>query len=346
MMTYRNILNAAKGSLIKAVLAAACVLIASVSCHRRPLEDPDLRTAVKITINTDGIQNVTCDIYNPNIPLQKIEPTVMHVIFYDAATDNVVSENFLTGISTDDSGRRVISGEVQLIPGEYKMLAYDFGTEDALIKDYYLWGRTLAYTEQVPSNVLTRFTTKGGETPNILKEPEHLEVARKELEVIPYHDAIWTIEADARSVVESWYIQVHVDGVQWVNSAQAVLSGMASGNYIEQDLRVTDPEASVWFQLKKSQDAGKDVVCTVFNTFGHIDGATDHLEITFDVSTVDKKIIRKTFDITDLFKTENAVKHHWLLIDETIKVEPPESSGGAFDPKIDDWDEEHREIDI
>lgn len=345
-MTCRNIRNALKGSLMKATLSALCILACTVSCHRRPLEDPDLRTAVKIIVNTDGIQNVTCDVYNPNIPLQTIEPTVMHVIFFDAATDKVVSENFLTGIFTDDSGRRVISGEVQLTPGEYKMLAYDFGTEDALIKDYYLWGQALAYTDPVPANVLTRFTTKGEESPNILKEPEHLEVARKELEVIPYHDAVWTVEAEARSVVESWYIQIHVDGVQWVNSAQAVLSGMAGGNYIMQDLRVTEPEASVWFQLKKSQDAGKDVVCTVFNTFGHIDGATDHLEITFDVSTVDKKIIRKTFDITDLFNSENAVKHHWLLIDETIKVEPPSSSGGAFDPKIDDWDEEHREIEI
>ena len=334
------------GGLKKAVLAAACVLVSSVSCHRRPLEDPDLRTAVKIIIDTDGIRNVTCDVYNPDIPLQKIEPTVMHVLFYDAATDKVVSENFLTGVSTDESGRRVISGEVQLVPGEYRMLAYDFGTEDALVKDWYLWGQTLAYTEQVPSNVLTRFATKTGDTPNIIKEPEHLEVARKELEVIPYHDDVWTVEAEARSVVESWYIQVHVDGVQWVNSAQAVLSGMASGNRIMQDLRVTDPEASSWFQLKKSKDAGRDVVCTVFNTFGHIDGATDHLEITFDVSTVDRKIIRKTFDITDLFKSENAVKHNWLLIDETIKVEPPSSSGGAFDPKIDDWDEVHKEIDI
>lgn len=357
MKTYRNIRNAfGAGSLsgtvrgaacvLRRVVLTACVIVGALSCHRRPLEDPDLRTAVKITIDTDGIQNVTCDVYNPNIPLQKIEPTVMHVIFYDAATDNVVSENFLTGVSTDDEGRRVISGEVQLAPGEYRMLAYDFGTEEAKVKDYYLWGKTLAYTDPVPSSVLTRFATKGEDTPNIIREPEHLEVARKEQESIPYHDAIWTVEATARSVVESWYIQVHVDGVQWVNSAQAVLSGMASGNYIEQDLRVTEPEATAWFALKKSQDAGKDVVCTVFNTFGHIPDATDHLEITFDVSTVDKKIIRKTFDITELFKSENAVKHHWLLIDETIKVEPPESSGGAFDPKIDDWDEEHREIDI
>ena len=345
-MSYRNIRNTVKGSPIKAALAVAFVLMTSVSCHRRPLEDPELRTAVKITVNTDGIRNVTCDVYNPDIPLQKIEPTVMHVLFYNAATGKVAAEDFLTGVGTDGSGRRVISGEVQLLPGEYSMLAYDFGTEDAKVKDWYIWGQTLAYTEQVPANVLTRFATRAGETPNIIMEPEHLEVARKELESIPWHDDVWTVEAEARSVVESWYIQVHVDGVQWVNSVQAVLSGMACGNWIMQDRKVTDPEASSWFQLKKSRDAGKDVVCTVFNTFGRIPDAPGNLEITFDVSTVDKKIIRKTFDITDLFKSENAVKHNWLLIDETIKVEPPASSGGAFDPKIDDWDEEHREIDI
>lgn len=345
MMMNMNIRNTAAGSL-RVVLAVLCAVFIAPSCHRRPLEDPDYRTLVRIAVDTDGIQNVTCDIYNDKIPVQKIEPTVMHVIFYGAADGSYVTEGFIQNISTDERGRRVLSGEVYLGPGEYSMLAYDFGTEDAIVKDYYIWNKALAYTEPVPSNVITRFTTKGEEEPNIRKEPEHLPVARKELEVIPYHDDTWVVSAEAKSVVESWYVQVHIDGIEWVNSAQAVLSGMVGSNLIATDTRVTEPEASVWFSLKKSQDKGQDVVCTVFNTFGRIPDSTDKLEMTFDVSTVDKKIIRKTFDITGLFQTENAVLHHWLLLDETIKVEPPKSSGGAFDPKIDDWDEEHREIDI
>ncbi len=331
---------------VAAVLTASSVPVVC-ACHFRPLTDPNLLTEVRVRINNDGIQNVTCDVYNPAIPVQKIEPTAMHVLFYNDGDGSVAAESFITKVSADSEGYRVLSGEVQLLPGNYRMLAYDFGTEETIVKDYYIWDKAKAYTDPVPSGVLSRFNTRGGEPAmDIRMEPEHLPVARLETETIPYHDAPMTVTAEARSVVESWYVQVHVDGIEWVNSAQAVLSGMVGENLIATDTRVTEPETSVWFSLKKSQDKGKDVVCTVFNTFGRIPDSTDKLEITFDVSTVDKKIIRKTFDVTGLFRTENAVLHHWLLIDETIKVEPPKSSGGAFDPKIDDWDEEHREIDI
>ena len=329
-----------------ATVAVLCAVFIATSCHRRPLDEPDYRTSVRVAVNTDGIRNVTCDIYNDRIPVQKIEPEVMHVIFFDAATGKYVTEDFLQNVSTAADGRRVVSGEVYLGPGSYRMLAYDFGTEETKIRDYHDYAKACAFTDPAPSNVLTRFSTKGGEEPNILMEPEHLEVASRELEVIPYHDDPWTISADAHSVVESWYVQVRVDGIEWVNSAQAVLSGMAGASLIATDTKVNEPEASVWFTLKKSEDNGEAVVCAVFNTFGRIPNASGNLQITFDVSTVDKKTIRKTFDITDLFQTENALRHNWLLIDETIKVEPPKSSGGAFDPKIDDWDEEHRDIDI
>ena len=51
----------------------------------------------------------------------------------------------------------------------------------------------------------------------------------------------------------------------------------------------------------------------------------------------------RTFDISGLFETENAIRHHWLLLDETIKIDPP-PTGGGFDPKVDDWDEEHHDV--
>lgn len=329
---------------------AAALIAASVpavtACNFRPLTDPNLITEVRVRINNDGIQNVTCDVYNDRIPLQKIEPTAMHVIFFDSESGKVGGEGFITGVSTDSEGYRVVSGNVQLLPGNYSMLAYDFGTEATLVRDYYVRDKALAYTDKAPSNILSRFSAKGEVGPEIVVEPEHLAVASLPEATIPYHEAPYTIEAEARSVVESWYLQIYVDGIEWVNSAQAILSGMVSGNYIATNTRVTEPETAVWFSLSKGEDKGKAVICTVFNTFGRVPDSDGKMEVTFDVSTSDRKVIRKTFDVSELFLSENAVKHHWLLIDETIKVEPPKSSGGAFDPKVDDWDDEHRDVEI
>lgn len=85
------------------------------------------------------------------------------------------------------------------------------------------------------------------------------------------------------------------------------------------------------------------MICTVFDTFGRIDRSTNNLEVTFNIQTMDGKTVVRTFDISGLFETENAIRHHWLLLDETIKIDPPQT-GGGFDPKVDDWDEEHHDV--
>lgn len=347
MMSDINMKNFSATFLRRGMLVVLPLLMIAVAgCRRRPLEDPDYMTSVRVKVDVSGISNVTCDIYNDKIPVQTIEPSAMHVLFFDENKDAVVSENFITHVSADEDGNRIVSGDVQLAPGSYRMLIYDFGTDETLIRNYYSWDKAEAYTELIPSGLLNSFATKGEDQPNILTEPEHLVVARNPKEVIPYHDGVYTIYTEARSVVESWYIQIKVDGLEYVSSAQAVVSGMVGSNLIATDTRVTDPQASLWFRLRKSDDKGVPVICAVFNTFGHIDNSKNDLAVTFDLSVKGGSTVRKTFDISNLFLTENAVKHHWLLLDETIKVEPPKSSGGAFDPVIDDWDEEYRDIEI
>ena len=73
-------------------------------------------------------------------------------------------------------------------------------------------------------------------------EPEHLVVARNSDEHIPYHSGLYTIHAEARSVVESWYLQIKVDSLQYVSGAQALLRGMAGSNFIATDTRVDVPK--------------------------------------------------------------------------------------------------------
>lgn len=325
-------------------LAILLLLAVAPGCRRRPLEDPDYRTLVKVKVDISGISNVTCDIYNDKIPVPKIEPEAMHLLLFDEDASRVAAETFLTDVSTDADGVRTVSGEVVVAPGTYRYLAYDFGTEATLVRNYNVWDEAEAYTESAPSSIQKRFRSRSGEPLNILEEPDHLVVAAREREMIPYHEGTYTIYAEARSVVESWYLQIKVDGLEYVSSAQAVLSGMVGSDLIATDTRVTDPEAVVWFNMQKSDDKGVPVICTVFGTFGHIERSTNDLEVTFNIRTTDGKTVVKTFDISGLFETENAINHHWLLLEETIKIDPPQQTGGGFDPKVDDWDEEHHDV--
>lgn len=129
-------------------LSVLLLLFAIVAggCRRRPLEDPDNLTAVRVRVNVAGIHNVTSDIYNDKIPVQKIEPSAMHVLFFGENEDVIAAEGFITDVSFDENGNRIVSGEVMLAPGSYRMLIYDFGTEETLIRNYYSWDKAEAYT--------------------------------------------------------------------------------------------------------------------------------------------------------------------------------------------------------
>lgn len=98
--------------------------------------------------------------------------------------------------------------------------------------------------------------------------------------------------------------------------------------------------------MQKSDDKGEPVICAIFNTFGHPDGSDNKLEVTFDIITKDGKSVQRSFDISSLFLTDDAVRHHWLLLDETITIDPPTPSGGSggFEPSVDDWEDEHHDI--
>ena len=334
-----------KGRAVCAVLTGLCTVLVISGCHRRPLEDPSEVSYINVKINIDSVRNVTSDIYNDQIERPVIEPSAMHVIFFEQDNDNVVAETFITDVSYDEKGTRYVSGSVSILPGDYRMLIYDYGTEETIVKDYYHYDIAQAYTESAPYSVLSRFNTKTDGVTGILNQPDHLMVASYPSEVIPYHTGTYTIYADAFSVVESWYIQIKVNGLEYVSSAQAVLSGMVPANYIATNTDIEEPEGTIWFQLEKSDDEGVPVVCAIFNTFGRIPKSTNDLAVTFNIKTSDGRTVSHTFDISNLFLSEPAIDHNWLLIDETITIDPPPQKGG-FDPAVDDWDEEHRDIQL
>lgn len=330
------------------LIMALALLMAA--CERRPLHEPDFKTRVDVRIKVEAVANVTCDVYNDKITVPSIEPEVMRVMFFDLDEDKMLGESFISEVGKADSGEMVISGEVSVLPGDYRILVYSFGTESTLISSYDSWGGCRAYTDPLSSEMLKTLAFKDtdGEQ-DIHYQPDHLLAARSENESIPWHSGTHLIQADATSVVESYYLQVKVDGLEYVSSARAVLTSMSSGVPLSTAEPEYDTPVSLYIPLQKSDDKGDPVVCNVFNTFGRIPDSTNDLEVTFDLKTVDGRTITKDFEISDLFLSEECVRHHWLLVEETIVVPPPPdpgpgAAGGGFDPVVNDWEQENHEI--
>ncbi len=343
-MTYRRLISS--GYIVSAVKFIAALAVALLcGCERRPLVDPADGVRLRLRINVDDIQNVTCDIYNPELPKPDTDPEMMHVLLYDEADSRIVTELYVSDKELNDEGQSVFKSILHVSPGRYWLLAYNFGTEAAVVDDWHTPATAKAHSTMVPERLSKMYvSSKAGEAGSVIYEPEHILVS-SELVDIPYHDDVYTVETEATSVVESWYVQIKVDGLQWVSSAQAFLSGMVSANYIAENRRVTDPQVAVWFPMVKSNDKGETVICAVFNTFGRIGDSRNDLSITFNLKTVDGKMQTHQFDISHLFETEDAIKHHWLLLDNKIIIEEPSDvKGGGFDPIVDDWEEEHRDI--
>ena len=232
------------------------------------------------------------------------------------------------------------------MPGDYRMLAYNFGTESTTVDGYGNYETATAGSGTVSEQILSRYTSKApGEI--VVYEPDHLTVANLELESVPFHDGMHVIEAEATTVVETWYIQIKVEGLEYVSGAQAFLSGMHSGNVISQGDRVEEPQNTVYFSLQAGDDGGVPVICGIFNTFGRVPGSQNSLRLTFDIRTKDGRTVNAEYDITDLFSSRNALEHNWLLMEQTLTIDPPDpvpGEGGGFQPEVGDWEDENHDI--
>ncbi|MCQ2059242.1 MAG: DUF5119 domain-containing protein [Bacteroidaceae bacterium] len=331
------------------ILAALLI----ISCERRALVSVNNQTMIQVKVAAQRISNVNCDIYNSHIPHPKISTEMMHVVLYDPETDRIVTETYISDTTRDASGQLIVSGYVNATPGEYDVLVYNFDTESTQVRNQNSLNTVEAYTNEVQANIRTRYKSSVNYDEAILYEPDHIIVGTELSHIIPYHEDIHVIKTQALSVVDTYYLQINVSGLEYVSSAQALMGGMSSSNLIGTNTRnVTEP-AAVYFEMQKDNVNGKDVICCTFNTFGKIDGIDSDLSVTFDVTTTDGRRVEKTFDITPIFETLDAKEHHWLILDEgyELVIDPPENpggnkvnGGGGFEPVVEDWEEEHAEI--
>ena len=323
-------------------------------CQLRPLVDPEYNTYVRIKVNTDNIRNVTTGIYNEDVAVPEIAPEVMHVLFYEPDGNSLVAESFVSESSSDGDGYTWISGYLSLVPGDYRMLAYNFGTESTLIRDGHLYDGIQAYTNEISGTLRSSLSSRAnGDNERIVYVPDHLFTDRNEELSTSYGSDIDTLRnADgdhftAGSIVLSYYLQIRVKGIDWISSAVGLLTGMAgSATLNDGQIRMEDP-VTVYFEMQRGPSAANEgFIYTTFHTFGKLPDASNELAITFDVRTTDGRALTTTLDITDKFSEPDAIDHQWILLDEVLNIpEPPEGSdGGGFVPGVDDWEDIETDI--
>lgn len=314
------------------------VILCAVACQRRPF--------VEHTTGVNLILKVNTQVVNAgDVPM----PETMRVDLFDPETGAVRYTDYISSTG----------GYIYPAPGEYDMLLYNIGTESTLIRNEHSYDEVEAYTNDVSSFIkgqLAKFLasrakaraergkTKADEEERIVNEPDHLFVAsghRVDIPAFVEEEEVReiTIEVDAHSVVETWKVKVvSVIGLQWVQSAVAIMSGQVESTFIGKD-EDSDRIVSIYFEMDKNEEDG--TIEGTFNTFGK--HPEELSELSFDVNITDTGGDEHHFhfDVTeDFFDNPD----NTIIIDEQIEIEEPKTGGGGFDPSVEDWEDVKTDI--
>lgn len=354
------------------IVLSVLVLMGAAGCERRPLEEPNEVVKISIKVNVKAVTNVTTNVrnsiklYNNNSTLwepklAQLDPQVMRVLVYDPSSERLLTQSFISASKIDENGEKVFTGNLGISYGDYNFLVYNFDTPTTQVSFENNEENILAFTDEIsPAQKakLLGFTKSGEEDPYegtaIHYEPEHLLVANEKGIRISPHDTVVVVRTEASSIIDTYYLQIRVKGLQFASEATAVITGLSPSNHIGNNIRTVDPTAAVVFDLQKGYDTSidddnKDILCAVFNTFGKIESITSNLHVTFNVVDTAGNLLQYNANLDSVFDSELAKLYHWLIIEDAIidipdPVNGQTSGNGGFQPTVDDWQEEHGEI--
>ena len=344
------------------IITFLLLLTVAFACERRPLVEIFNTHYVRIYLD-ENLLNVTEGFYNPDHERPEYEsPAVIRVALTDKETGNVVADRYLRNQGEDERGH-YYDGYIVANPGIYNLMAYNFDTESSVMTETGNHYKIKSSTIEIASHLYTRIPSRvKGPNMNetIVYEPDIVFAVDCGDVVVPYVeelDTLWTPSGEffcGKSIVKSYYLQIRVKGMQYVNSSVALLNGMAGSVNIHQYAIDNEDEVTLYFETKKSHLTTEDdetILYATFNTFGKIPGKDTELEITFDFLTTYGSHCSEKINITEKFEDEDAIERQWIIIDKVITIpEPPEGStddgNGGFKPNVGPWEDIQTDIKI
>ena len=315
-------------SKIRYILVVALVALLSVACQRRPMEEEYLKVYLELTIDKEIVN------------YEYKDPGLMRVAFFDHYTGEYLSHDFV-----ESTG-----GYIFAPYGNVDMVVYNLNAGNTYVRNDYSWNYMEAYTDEISELQRSRFTryiqSRADTRPSyddIRLTPSHLYVARERNIHIPRHitDEVLIIRTTAKSVVESWDIEVEsITGMEHVGSVTMMISGQASSHFMARNQDSEIPVA-LYFDVISAQRRNT-VLYTGFETFGREKTSGESAILSILFTDAQGHPYMYNFDVSDQMDNNPEQK---IYIKADINIPKPEV-GGGFKPDVDGWYEHNYDIEI
>lgn len=335
----------------RTILLALAFVILAVACQRRPFSEDTTAVQIRMNISTEVKHNHALKL-----------PETMRIDLFDIETGETAYTDYISPEG----------GYIYPRPGKYDLVVYNIGTESTVIRNDRNRQTVEAYTNEVSAYIksqMEQFLSKRAElrkqmasqaaetkdsetkdpllegTERIVNEPDHLFVGHIPSLTIPAmeidEDRVITLEVQASSVVETWKISVTpVEGLQWISTINALITGQVESNYIGLPQR-SDGVATIYFEMSKNIE--NQSLVGYFNTFGKNPLYSSFLSLDLNIIDNAGDEHHYHFDLTDQF-FENDEFH--LIVEDPIVIEEPKVSGGGFAPSVGEWEDVTTDIEL
>ena len=318
----------------------AVVAVAGISCQREEIEYPVSNYYVSLSVT-------------PN-PLQKefSMPPIYSANFYDMETGKL---SYSTYLRTGFHPARLPEGGyvTGLVPGDYKVLVYNFDLRRSSVIDRQVYERAYAEAE-----ILSRSNDVA-----VTDTPDNLYVYSDQIKV-PYvtaKDDIFIIDAAMKDIVECW--TVRVEGVKNANLAEKItfyMSGQSAGKYLSNSQMLKERsivtflghvEEAVFHVednvqavdsvgTKAATDSTGFVMVGDYTSYGALE-SVDRILLTIHVVGPNGSNYFEQIDVTDQVRNPENVNH---IVNTVFDVEIKEREDGGFSPTANPWNPDHTVI--
>ena len=333
-----------------AALLLVCTLLAG-ACQRRPFSSRNTGVNLVLKINTRIVNQVDVAL-----------PANMRVGMYNPDNHSLGYADFV-----GPEG-----GYISPEPGTYDILVYNFETESTILRGEDDFLKAEAYTNEISPYLKGQIrplleqrrklrqerlaassvseTAATDDEERVVYEPDHLFVGRVKGQDIPRllleeGDREIVIEVDATSIVETWKIEIRgVQGAEYISSISAIISGQAASTYLYSG-EDSDESVSVYFtmQTNRARTSDEGMIMGSFNTFGKKPGVESELSLDVSITDSGGNTYDLHYDITSDFQDN---PERVIIIEDDIRIDPPSSGGGGFDPSVEDWDNVTSDIEL